>query len=87
MSLATTEGGPFVAHDWYEIRVEGHLPSSWSDWFEGLDVRCDPGGVSVLSGELPDQAALHGVLARIRDLNLTLISVSRRQPSETSHER
>jgi hypothetical protein len=64
--------------EWYEIRVEGQLPSDWSDWFEGLDIRCGPLGESVLSGPLADQAALHGVLAKIRDLNLKLISIDRR---------
>ena len=64
--------------EWYEIRVEGRLPSDWSDWFEGLDIQCDSPGESVLSGSLADQAALYGVLAKIRDLNLKLISVDRR---------
>lgn len=64
--------------DWYEIRVEGELPSDWSNWFEGLDIQCGPPGESILSGHLADQAALHGVLAKIRDLNLKLISVDRR---------
>ena len=67
-----------MQHEWYEIRVEGHLPSGWSNWFEGLDIQCDPSGDSILSGPLADQAALHGVLAKIRDLNLKLISVNRR---------
>ncbi len=69
-----------MAHEWYEIRVDGHLPSGWSDWFDGLDVQCVPGGESILSGPLKDQSALHGVLAKIRDLNLKLVSVSRRTP-------
>lgn len=64
--------------EWYEIRVEGQLPSDWSNWFEGLDIRCDIPGESILSGPLTDQAALHGVMAKIRDLNLKLISVNRR---------
>ena len=64
--------------EWYEIRVEGALPNGWSEWFEGLDIRHDPSGESILSGPLPDQAALHGVLAKIRNLNLTLLSVHRR---------
>lgn len=63
--------------EWYEIRVEGELPPDWSDWFEGLDVQSCPPGESVLSGPLADQAALHGVLAKIRNLNLRLISVTR----------
>ncbi len=64
--------------EWYEIRVEGRLPGDWSDWFEGLEILCDPPGQSVLAGFLPDQSALHGVLAKIRDLNLKLVSVDRR---------
>ncbi len=60
----------------YEIRVEGELPGDWSDWFEGFDVRSDQSGMTVLSGCLADQAALHGILAKIRDLNLRLISVT-----------
>jgi hypothetical protein len=66
--------------DWYEIRVEGELPSDWSSWFEGLDITSGPPGESVLSGPLADQAALHGVLTKIRDLNLKLVSVSRSGP-------
>jgi hypothetical protein len=64
---------PFV----YEIRVEGHLPDHWSQWFEGLVICKQPNGESILSGVLIDQAALFGVLSRIHDLNLNLISVSR----------
>jgi len=67
--------------EWYEIRVEGELPGEWSSWFGGLEVRCGPHGDSILSGPLADQAALHGVLARVRDLNLKLISVTRGGPS------
>ena len=60
----------------YEIRVEGQLGSDWSAWFDGLDVTTE-GGQSVLSGDLADDAALHGVLERVRDLGLQLISVRR----------
>lgn len=59
----------------YEIRVDGHLAERWSDWFEGLVIRREADGQTVLTGPLSDQAALFGVLARIRDLNLVLISV------------
>ncbi len=61
----------------YQIRVEGHLAESWSDWFEGLAILNDPTGEMVLSGPLMDQAALFGVLNKIQALNLTLISVIR----------
>lgn len=62
----------------YQIQVRGHLTDDWSDWFAGLRInRLDPTD-TLLVGQL-DQAALHGVLARIRDLNLTLISVNQVQ--------
>ncbi len=64
----------------YEIRVEGHLAARWSDWFEGLAIHTDPNGETSLSGRLTDQAALFGVLAKIHNLNLTLISVCRSAP-------
>jgi hypothetical protein len=65
----------------YEIRVEGHLTTDWSDWFEGLAVWREPSGETLLSGEM-DQAALHGVLAKIRDLGLVLVAVNRRTQGE-----
>ena len=61
----------------YEIRVEGHLAERWSAWFEGLTIHKDPNGETVLMGPLSDQAALFGVLTRIHDLNLVLVSVHR----------
>jgi hypothetical protein len=67
----------------YEIRVEGLLGQTWSAWFDGLDVTTE-GVQSVLTGELADDAALHGVLAKVRDLGLQLISVRRLDPG--AHE-
>ena len=61
----------------YRIRVRGHLADRWSNWLEGLAVQRDGDGTTVLVGPIVDQAALHGVLARIRDLGLELLSVSR----------
>ena len=60
----------------YEIRVKGHLDGRWSEWFEGLTITNLESGAAVLSGEIVDQAALHGVLSKVRDLNLPLIAVS-----------
>jgi hypothetical protein len=64
----------------YELRVEGVLDQRWSDWFDGLQISSEPGGVTVLSGPVADQAALHGLLAKVRDLALPLISVRRIDP-------
>jgi len=61
----------------YEIRVEGQLRECWSDWFEGLTIRHEPSGDTILAGILADQAALYGVLTKIHNLNLILISVQR----------
>ena len=68
----------------YEIHVEGHLTGCWSDWFHGLAICNDIQGESVLIGPLPDQAALYGVLTRIHDLNLILVSVNRLSGTEGS---
>jgi len=65
----------------YEIRVEGVLGSRWATWFGGLQVQA-AGTQTVISGPLADQAALHGVLAKIRDLGLDLLSVRRLDPDE-----
>lgn len=61
----------------YEIRVEGHLTDRWSDWFDGLAIRNDLDGETILSGSFADQAALFGALTKVQALNLTLVSVSR----------
>ena len=70
----------------YEIRVEGHLADHWSKWFEGLTICNDPDGEVALTGLLTDQATLFGVLTKIHDLNLILISVCRR-PTVNEHEK
>jgi hypothetical protein len=67
--------------EYYEIKIKGHLDLHWSDWFAGLKLAYLKEDVTLLSGRLPDQAALHRLLERIRDLNLTLISVNTDNPS------
>jgi len=61
----------------YQIRVMGHLSDRWSDWFGGLTITNQPDGQAMLSGQLPDQAALYGVLNKMRNIGLTLVSVNR----------
>jgi hypothetical protein len=61
----------------YEIRVQGHLDRRWSDWFEGLTISYEGDGSTVLRGPLSDEAALHGVLIKVRDLALPLLAVNR----------
>lgn len=61
----------------YEIRVKGHLDERWSIWFDGLEVRHEANGNTILSGFVVDQAALHSLLIKVHALNLTLLTVSR----------
>lgn len=63
----------------YEIRLEGHLTAHWTDWFDGLTITLEDGGTTLLSGTLTDQAALYGLLRKVRDLGLPLISVRQTQ--------
>ncbi len=72
--------------EYYAIKVKGHLDQRWSDWFAGLELKHLEGNETLLSGLLPDQAALHGLLERIRDLNLTLVSVTSDRPSTKKSE-
>jgi hypothetical protein len=60
----------------YQIRVNGHLDPEWTNWFEGLTVTLEEDGSSLLTGPVVDQAALHGLLKKVRDLGLPLISVN-----------
>ena len=65
---------------YYEIRVQGQLDSNWSDWFNGLDVTPQENGETLIAGSLPDQAALQGILTKVFNLRLLLLSVKRIQP-------
>jgi len=67
----------------YAIRLAGHLDARWAAWFDGLTVRREADGTTVISGSIADQAALHGVLQRVRDLGLPLVSVTRIDPTIT----
>ena len=61
----------------YQIRIKGHLGRQWTDWFEGLTVTLEDNGEMLLTGSVVDQAALHGLLKKVRDLGMPLVSVIR----------
>jgi hypothetical protein len=67
----------------YQIKVKGQLSGQWADWFGGLTIDNLPGGDALLRGSLPDEAALHGVLDRIRDLGLRLVSLQTKTPDKS----
>jgi hypothetical protein len=64
----------------YRIRIKGHLPDQWADWFEGMTITLEDNGTTLLTGLVVDQTALHGLLKKVRDLALPLLSVERVQP-------
>jgi hypothetical protein len=64
----------------YQIRIKGHLGREWTDWFEGLAITLEEDGDTLLTGPVVDQAALHGLLKKVRDLGLPLVSVSPVEP-------
>lgn len=65
----------------YEIKIEGQFPDSWKNWFSDLDLIETDSGCSTIRGPLADQSELHGLLNKLRDMNLKLISVTRMGPS------
>jgi len=76
---ARTPGGP----KYYQITVRGPLDARWSRWFDGLTITHDGDGNTILAGPVIDQAALYGLINRLRDLGLTLLAVARLPPSAT----
>ena len=67
----------------YQIRLKGHLDSQWTDWFEGLTITLEEDGDTLLTGPVIDQSALHGLLRKVRDLGMPLVSVNQVQSKET----
>ena len=68
----------------YQIRLKGHLGREWTDWFEGLTITLEENGDTLLTGPVIDQAALHGLLKKVRDLGMTLLSVNRVEPGPST---
>jgi hypothetical protein len=67
----------------YEIRVKGHLGCQWTEWFGGLTITLEDNGDTLLTGQVVDQAAMHGLLKKVRDLGMPLISVNRVEPGRS----
>ena len=67
---------------WYEIRLKGHLHSRWAAWFDGLSLTNERDGTTIISGPVLDQAALHGLLQKVRDVGLPLVSVTQVDPDQ-----
>ena len=66
----------------YQIRIKGHLGHQWTDWFEGLTITLEENGETLLTGPVVDDAALHGLLKKVRDLGMPLLSVNRVEPGQ-----
>jgi hypothetical protein len=71
----------------YELKLRGHLGNEWTDWFEGATIALQDDGETVLTCSVSDQAALHGLLRKVRDLGMPLLSVTRIQPSALNQVR
>jgi len=78
--MSATSDGRHQNPGWYEIRVKGHLDARWAAWFDGLILTDSSDGTTIIHGSVADQAALHGLLQKIRDLGLPLISVNHLAP-------
>ena len=76
--MSSTPNGPHG--DWYEIRIQGRLDDRWSPWLDDLDLFHTHDGITVLRGTVADQAALHGLLHKLRDLGVPLLSVTQADP-------
>lgn len=83
MSNTPAPTGNWTEAGRYEIRLKGHLDARWAAWFDGLTLTREGDGTTVIHGQVIDQAALHGLLQKVRDVGLPLISVARVEPDRT----
>lgn len=67
----------------YQIKLKGHLGNEWTNWFEGMTITLEDNGYTLLIGPVVDQAALHGLLKKVRDLGMPLVSISPVEPGQT----
>ena len=78
-----TDGREFDQQGIYQIKVKGNLDQKWSEWFDGFTITAQADGITLLTGPVADQTALHGLLVKIRDLGLPLLSVKRVENADT----
>jgi hypothetical protein len=74
--------GPHHGPGRYEIRLKGHLDSRWAAWFDGLSLTNETDGTTIIRGPVADQSALHGLLQKVRDLGVPLVSVTQVEPGQ-----
>jgi hypothetical protein len=88
-AMSTPHASSHQRHDpkCYEVRLQGHLDPRWAAWFDGLSLSHESDGTTVISGSVADQAALHGLLGKVRDLGLPLVSVNQVDPGQDSPSR
>lgn len=85
MSDKPTDDKKHQQPTYYEIRIKGHLSHEWAGWFEGLSVTLEEDGDTLITGPVIDQAALYGLLKKVRDIGIPLISVRPVEPDQTGH--
>jgi hypothetical protein len=84
--MSDTPAGRHPGPGQYEIRLKGHLGTRWAAWFDGLDIAPGSDGTTTIHGQVADQAALHGLLQKVRDLGLPLISVTPVESGQRNRE-
>ena len=80
--MSEISNGPDHNPGRYEIRLKGHLDSRWAAWFDGLSLTNESDGTAIIHGPVTDQAALHGLLQKVRDVGLPLVSVTQVDPDQ-----